>query len=276
MIGFASAISSFRVLTFSLEPANLKGMNNIFEPIGFLKISDLPNPPAEKIRLIDNSSLMLSRPVVKVKNGKTITKIVTSWGRRRPEKDAVIAEFLKNPKRVGTPDGQMCIEAAICAALDLPHGDAPTCVASAVRSYKIALNDSNWSSSEARAKGLRSIGIAQVGSAGVVDNDEFCKRMAEGTIRRLISTLYRELFPNNQELLAAADRCELEGSREAAKAAAVYARAAAVDAGMAAAAAGWAKQATNSGDKYLLLSADICLQVLKDLNSPGCAWLERV
>ncbi|CAM6053525.1 unnamed protein product [Sphagnum tenellum] len=215
-----------------------------------------------------------------------------------PKFDAFLSRGLCSG--VGHRDGQMCIEAAICAALDLPHGDAPTCVAHAVRAYKIRLNDCYWSSPEARAKGLRSIGIAQVGSAGVVDDKEFSKRMSEGTIRRLLPTLFREVFPNNQKLLAAADRCELEGSREAVKAArlaayTVWAAEAAECAAMhgasvayvamqaaevawcstnAAAAARMAKEATKSGDKYLLLSADICLQVLKDLKSPGCAWLE--
>src|SRR5262245_13768697 len=74
---------------------------------------------------------------------------------------------------VGKRDGQMCIEAAICAAMDLPHGDNPSCVNPAVRSYKIALNDANWSTAEARANGLRAIGIAQIGSAWIVNGKEF-------------------------------------------------------------------------------------------------------
>jgi hypothetical protein len=47
----------------------------------------------------------------------------------------------------------MCVEAAVCYALGLPHSDNPPCVGYAVRQYKIRLNDSNWSSNEARAKG---------------------------------------------------------------------------------------------------------------------------
>src|SRR5882762_3359604 len=88
---------------------------------------------------------------------------------------ATIAKFDKILERglctgVGTRDGQMCIEAAICAALDLPHGDDPQCVEPAVRAYKIALNDAPyWVSPASRAKGLRDLGIAQIGSRGVVD-----------------------------------------------------------------------------------------------------------
>jgi hypothetical protein len=48
---------------------------------------------------------------------------------------------------VGEPvPGQMCVEAAVCYALGLPHGDDPACVSSALRGLKIRLNDSSlWS-----------------------------------------------------------------------------------------------------------------------------------
>ncbi len=121
---------------------------------------------------------------------------------------------------VGDRDGQMCIEAAICAAMDLPHGDEPDCVAKSVRSYKITLNDSSWSSAAARARGLRNLGIAQIGSRGVVDDQEFAKRLAEQTIRELIPTLFREVFPDRQECLDAADRCASEGTTASADSAA--------------------------------------------------------
>lgn len=49
--------------------------------------------------------------------------------------------------------GQMCVEAAVCYALDLPHGDDPGCVAASLRSLKIRLNDSSWSSNAVRASG---------------------------------------------------------------------------------------------------------------------------
>ena len=47
---------------------------------------------------------------------------------------------------VGTPiPGQMCVEAAVCYALGLPHSDDPLCVSRALREFKIRLNDANWS-----------------------------------------------------------------------------------------------------------------------------------
>ena len=48
--------------------------------------------------------------------------------------------------------GKMCVEAAVCFALGLPHDDDPKCVAPSLRSLKIRLNDAQWSSKEARAK----------------------------------------------------------------------------------------------------------------------------
>jgi hypothetical protein len=224
---------------------------------------------------------------------------------------------------VGKRDGQMCIEAAICAVLDLPHGDNPSCVEPAVRSFKIRLNDARWSSPVARAAGLRDLGLAQIGSRGVVQGQEFAKRVAEQTIRILIPKLFRSLFPLNSRCLAAADRCEREGTMaasrnaeaacadaadaaaacteaayadaaacaayaEAASAEAAYAVAAAACAAYAVAAAAeaadavaacteaaYAEAADNSNpDKYLLLSASLALQILRDLNSPGCAFLD--
>src|ERR1700744_1742360 len=78
---------------------------------------------------------------------------------------------------VGNPiPGQMCVEAAVCYALDLPHGDDPGCVSQGLRNLKIALNDSTWSSDKARTKGLRRLGLAQLGSKGILDEKEFGER----------------------------------------------------------------------------------------------------
>lgn len=98
--------------------------------------------------------------------------------------DSILARGLSSG--LGTQGAQVCIEAAICETLGLQHGDDPKCVAESVRSFKIALNDSRWSSPKARADGLRKLGLAQLGSKGVVDNVEFSKLMSERTIRILI------------------------------------------------------------------------------------------
>lgn len=67
---------------------------------------------------------------------------------------------------VGQPiPGQMCVEAAVCFAFGEGHDDEPLCVNREVRNWKISLNDAaGWSGKKARAKGLRRIAIAQLGS----------------------------------------------------------------------------------------------------------------
>jgi hypothetical protein len=185
--------------------------------------------------------------------------------------DEIISRGLCRGK--GNRNSQMCIEAAICTALDLPFSDDPECVARSVRQYKICINDKKWSSPEARAKALRDIGVAQLGSRDVVDGVAFSKRLAELTIQVLIPTLFRERFPDNPVCLAAADLCEKKPTSANARKAQAYAAdaAAAADAADAAYAADADAKHT---DKYLLLSVSLAMQVLRELKSPGLAWLE--
>jgi hypothetical protein len=179
------------------------------------------------------------------------------------EFDRILAQGLS--KGLGERGDQVCIEAAICQVLHLPHGDDPGCVAAAVRSFKITLNDAAWSSPKARAAGLHDLGLAQLGSAGVVSDAEFAKRIAENTIRVLIPKLFRQVFPKDEKCMAAALRCELEGSEEAASEAAARASEAA-----------WAAARAAASNEYLILSASLALAVLRDLNSPGVKLLRKV
>ena len=128
--------------------------------------------------------------------------------------DAVLARGLSHG--VGKPEGQMCIEAAICNVLGMDHGDDPGCVAKSVRNFKIALNDKKWSSPQARSEGLRDLGLAQLGSLGIVDDREFVNRLAQKLIRVMVPTLIRDLYAKDEGLMEVADRCEREGSRESA------------------------------------------------------------
>mgnify|MGYP001580041900 CR=1 FL=1 len=215
----------------------------------------------------------------------------------------------------GTREGQMCIEAAICYALDLPHSDDPKCVTRLVRDFKMRLNDSgHWKSPHSRAEHLRALGIAQVGSAGVVDSKEFSKQIAKKTIQVLIPKLFRELYPH--KFIELVNECERKGTSVAARAlakaaadaaayaaayaaadatayaaayaaadatayAAVYAAANAAANAAATAAANAANAAdaashaacAAAGEKYLILAAQLALETLKELKSPGCAWL---
>src|SRR5215469_861985 len=154
---------------------------------------------------------------------------------------------------VGNPmPGQMCVEAAVCYALGLPHGDDPGCVTQSLRRLKIRLNDARWSSNQARASGLRRLAIAQLASAGVLDKRAFVQRLAELTIRRMVPIALRaasKLNPRNADALeAAAVRCEREGTVESARAArtAAYAAAAYAAAAAAYAAAAYAAAADDA------------------------------
>src|SRR5690348_7959777 len=91
-------------------------------------------------------------------------------------------------KGVGKPiPGQMCVEAAVNYALGQPHGDNPvSCVAPSVRIAKIKLNDAQWSSNKARTAGMRKVAVAQLGSAGTINEQEFARYYAEQTIRKIV------------------------------------------------------------------------------------------
>ncbi len=118
--------------------------------------------------------------------------------------------------------GQMCVEAAVCFAYGLPHSDNPPCVGAAVRAFKIRLNDAAWSSDQARAKGMRKLAIAQLGS-DQIDQKAFRQIVAEQTIRQIVPIALRAAAKRNpkcaERLEAAAVRCEQEGTQQAAEAA---------------------------------------------------------
>lgn len=87
--------------------------------------------------------------------------------------------------------GRMCVEAAVCYAMDLPHSDRPTCVGEAVRITKITLNDSTrWSDPLDRANGLRALSIAQLGS-NHISQYEFSRRMYEKSAKILLPKILR-------------------------------------------------------------------------------------
>lgn len=223
-------------------------------------------------------------------------------------------------KGVGKPiPGQMCVEAAVCYAMGLPHSDYPACVGGSVRAFMIRLNDALWPSDAARAAGLRKLAVAQLGSERI-DQQAFADIVVEQTIRRIVPIALRaaaEVNPDHAESLeAAAVRCEGEGSREAAEAAKKAAHAAyvaATDAATDAAHAAYvaanaatdvatdaARAATDAADyaaddvtfdaayaaeasaraaavaerdRVLRVAADIGLQALITLESPGCGYL---
>lgn len=88
----------------------------------------------------------------------------------------------------GVPiQGQMCVEAAVCYAMNLPHDDKPLCVAPVIRQFKIALNDkSEWGTNELRGSGMKRAAIAQLGS-NTIDEDRW--------VTELIAQINKNVVP---------------------------------------------------------------------------------
>lgn len=83
--------------------------------------------------------------------------------------------------------GQMCVEAAVCYALNQKHGDNPTCVHPIIREVKITLNDSSWSSKKVRAEGMRRLAVLQLGTKDIsFDQYEFVKKLALMTVKTIL------------------------------------------------------------------------------------------
>ena len=193
--------------------------------------------------------------------------------------DAGLSNGLGKPK-----PGEMCVEAAVCYALGLPHGDNPACVAPALRSLKIALNDKAWSSPVARAKGMRRLAIIQLGTAGELDEKAFVAAVAEMTIRTFIPIALRAAASvkgnaaHKDKLEAAADRCEKEGTKDAAydaaNAAAYAAAYAAYATANAAAYAAYAAYAAKNRDGILAQFAEAVVQILIRMGVKASKYLD--
>lgn len=69
--------------------------------------------------------------------------------------------------------GNMCVEAAVNYALGADHNDHPVCVNNDLANFKIALNDKAWLSTASRAKGMRKLAIAQLGTGDADSNFKF-------------------------------------------------------------------------------------------------------
>jgi hypothetical protein len=130
---------------------------------------------------------------------------------------------------VGKADGAVCVEAAISLCSGEGLGDKPTCVHPVIRAHAIRLNDSRWSSSESRAKGMCDYGLAQLGTTDL-DGKQFARRLAFLTITQLLPVALRAA-----KLESEAVACEQSAGLEQALACARLARDAAAYAAAAAA-----------------------------------------
>jgi len=177
--------------------------------------------------------------------------------------------------------GKMCVEALICKVLGEEHSDSPSCVALAVKEFKIILNDACWSSNMARAEGIRDLAIAQLGSINI-DTYKFNNIVAKETIKQLLPRIAQLLKKNHGiDLSKAAARCKKEGSKKTAlafkMAAYAYTDDATTDsvaASVAASAAyASASYASATADEILILAAKIGLKALKACKSPGVKFI---
>ena len=172
---------------------------------------------------------------------------------------------------VGKPiPGQMCVEAAVCRALGLPHGDKPP-VAPALRVFNTILNDAIWSSDEARAVGLRKLAILQLNSIGI-NEIEFASRLAIATVNKVLPIVLNNVCQHASTLADALDIADAAANAavDAADAITAADAAHAVEAARAAARAATRAAAT---DVVLITSVKIAEDILIDMNVPGCQWL---
>jgi hypothetical protein len=197
--------------------------------------------------------------------------------------------------------GHMCVEAAICYSLGLPHGDDPKCVSSAVRGLKIALNDASWSSKAARAAGMRRLAIAQLGTNINFDDFEFAVCVSIMTVNTVVADIMARMgLPKEEKKCKAASTIKIawgaaksaesaaRGAESAAESAAWSAARSAKSAWSAARGAAWgaARSAAESAawgaawraesaakDKILSQFAENVVQILIKMEVPAVKYL---
>jgi hypothetical protein len=180
--------------------------------------------------------------------------------------------------------GQMCVEAAVCYAMGLPHSDEPKCVGEAVRVFKIRLNDSKWPTDADRTKGMRKLAIAQLGS-DTIDQMAFAKHVALECQRRVLPLALRRAAsfkgPFAERLEAAAVVFEsattLAEADSATRAARALTKESRADDYADDYADAYAYANANAKDfllQVLNLTAEIGLEALIACKSPGCEWLD--
>ena len=189
---------------------------------------------------------------------------------------------------LGSPEpGKMCVEAAVCYAFGLPHSDKPPCVGSAVRRAKIDLNDSLWSSDQARAKGMIRIAVAQLGSIEI-DQGEFVRILRELIIKRIVPKYLRKIASgwsylslSGFRLRKIANQCEKKGTVETVEQIAKlekvrsYSLISHLNSGNPIYAASYIATSfdKNERDEINIMTANIIEEALVICESPGCKWL---
>jgi hypothetical protein len=119
---------------------------------------------------------------------------------------------------IGDPTpGHCCVMAAINLSLGNPHGDEAPCVHPTDRALLIEMNDLFRGSHLERAELMLPIALRSLDTAGK-DRSVWVKHVEEQTVRRILPKVLRKVGLSEE-----ADRCEIEGSKESARAAVVLA-----------------------------------------------------
>lgn len=112
--------------------------------------------------------------------------------------------------------GQMCAEAAVGYIFGDATEDRPVCVAESLRRLVVCLNDAPWSNNSERARGMRRLTIAQLGTDTEFDEWLFAGCLSEQVTRsilsRMLGTLSTFCEPQQSRLMDAATRCLTTGS----------------------------------------------------------------
>ena len=177
---------------------------------------------------------------------------------------------------MGNPiPGEMCVEAAVCYALGLPHSDQPLdCVAYSLNRLKIILNDAyEWVSNESRAKGMRKLAVLQLGTTGTLNEVEFAQKLVP-----LAQDMAKHAASYAAARAAASYAAATDTAAHATYAAIYAARAAraaraAAYAARAASAARYAAAASAS-ERELIYFADKVADILIDMKVPAVKWLD--
>lgn len=186
--------------------------------------------------------------------------------------DEILARGLCSGK--GALSDQMCIEAAVCLLTDERFDDHPSCVDPYLVTFVINLNDSSWSSPEARAKGLRNLGLAQLGTNGMFDQWKFRDLILPKLREKMVPELAKDLKVTEAYLRAEGGETKLWVWTAKAAVRSLDNRSPIYFAQGCQAA--WhlyenGSVAERTNDKYLMMAADLAVEVLREANSPGAA-----
>lgn len=129
--------------------------------------------------------------------------------------DAGLVRVTGDVRAIGKPlPGEMGVAAAVCHALGQPEGSDPGCVMPWLRQLTYELNEHQWSCPKARAKGLRRLILAQLGSKDALDDMEFARRVIRLMLTKQVPAALRAAASVNRDpkhqaaLNAAAEQCE--------------------------------------------------------------------